>query len=388
MSSRRVSLPVALHTLNTPQTIYSGVSRLSPPSPHSARRSSNFVGSPPSSGPNYGHRRSLPGTPHQRTRHRVLPHLDEDQGSSSSSDNSPRHPSRPTNLARRYKYSLQDGDFMETNNNIRVKDGLDGLGPIEGKLRSFGYKHGSLVDNGYELKGLGKAVARNRGENRRATCPEIYLYPEPSLPTRHIVLRLYGGRNTGKKTLAHQIYHVASSTTPDQTHVISSESEQTASKTINFLLNGEEIQMEIVIESTLESAPFSNHLTMYVVVYSVDSRESFKRAANLLYRIYQNRSTYTVPVVLIGNKIDLKRHTTISTLEGRSLAKIYKCSFVEVSALLSMNTDAMWTELIKQLQDPTENQPTPDPSWMQRLVSRGRHIAKSCEEIVQRLIAA
>ncbi|KHJ92828.1 GTP-binding domain protein, partial [Oesophagostomum dentatum] len=231
-----------------------------------------------------------------------------------------------------------------------LQDGLQSLAPVEGQLRSFGYKHGSLVDNGYELKGLGKVVGRSRGENRRATCPEIYLYPEPSCPSRRVVLRLYGSRNTGKKTLAHQIHHVASTTTPEQTHVISNESEVSASKTISFLLNGEEIQLEIVMESTLESSPFANQITMYVVVYSVDSRDSFKRASNLLYRIYQARNSSDVPVVLVGNKIDLKRHTVISTLEGKSLAKIYKCSFVEVSALYSLNTDAMWAELLKQLQ--------------------------------------
>ncbi|RCN44706.1 hypothetical protein ANCCAN_09281 [Ancylostoma caninum] len=161
---------------------------------------------------------------------------------------------------------------------------------------------------------------------------------------RRVVLRLYGSRNTGKKTLAHQIHHVASSTTPEQTHVISTETEQAASKTINFLLNGEEIELEIVMESTLESSPFANQLTMYVVVYSVDSRESFKRATNLLY------------------------------------------SFVEVSALLSMNMEAMWAELIKQIQDPSDFKPA-DQSWVHRLLLRGRHIAKSCEEIVQRIIA-
>ncbi|KAK6739242.1 hypothetical protein RB195_020974 [Necator americanus] len=233
--------------------------------------------------------------------------------------------------------------------------------PIEGQLRSFGFKHGSLVDNGYELKSLAKTIARKRSETRRATCPEIYLHTETNNPTRHVVLRLYGSRNTGKKTLAHQIHHVASTTKPEQTHIIceahfipASGVEQTTSKTINFLLNGEEIQLEIVMESTLESSPFANHLTMYVVVYSVDSRESFKRATNLLYRIHQARNSPLVPVVLVGNKIDLKRHIVISTLEGKSLAKIYKCSFLEVSALLSMNTDTLWAELIKQIQIATK----------------------------------
>ncbi|KAK5983645.1 GTP-binding protein GEM [Trichostrongylus colubriformis] len=274
---------------------------------------------------------------------------------------------------------------METNNNV-AKNGLQNIERMEGQLRSFDYKNGSLVDNGYELKGLGKAIGRKRGENRRATCPEIYLYPEPSTPARQVLLRLYGGRNAGKKTLAHQIYHLASTTTPEQIHVISSETEEPISKTINFLLNGEEIQLEIVMESTLESSPFTDHVTMFVVVYSVDSRESFKKATHILYRIYQSRSSSFVPVVLVGNKIDLKRNIVISTLEGKSLAKIYKCSFVEVSALLSMNINTMWAELIKQLYVPSEYKP-PDQSWMHKLLVRGRHLAKSCEELVQRIMA-
>ncbi|WKX95620.1 hypothetical protein Q1695_012239 [Nippostrongylus brasiliensis] len=285
-----------------------------------------------------------------------------------------------------YKHTISDSGLMETNNNVYAKTELPSVPRIDGQLRSFEYRNGSLVDNGYELKGLGKAIGRKRGENRRATCPEIYLHPESSQPTRQVLVRLYGSRNVGKKTLAHQIHHVASTTTPEQTHVISSETETAASKTINFLLNGDEVQLEIVMESTLESSPFTDHLTMFVVVYSVDSRESFKRAANVMYRIFQTRKSSVVPVVLVGNKIDLKRNVTVSTLEGRSLAKIYKCSFVEVSALLSMNISTMWTELIRQIEAPTEFK-TPDQSWVHRLLLRGRHIAKSCEELVQRMIS-
>ncbi|VDP19190.1 unnamed protein product [Heligmosomoides polygyrus] len=106
---------------------------------------------------------------------------------------------------------------METNNNASAKDRLQST---EGQLRSFKYKNGSLVDNGFELKARPKAIGRKRGENRRATCPEIYLCPESNLPARQVVVRLYGSRNSGKKTLAHQIYHIASTTTPDQTHVL------------------------------------------------------------------------------------------------------------------------------------------------------------------------
>ncbi|VDM52335.1 unnamed protein product [Angiostrongylus costaricensis] len=269
------------------------------------------------------------------------------------------------------------------------QDSSSDVEPIEGQLRSFEYKHGSFVDNGYEFKGLGRAISRKRDENRRATCPEIYLQPETSSPTRHVVVRIYGSRNSGKKTLAHQIHHVASTTTPNQTHFISGETEEAEprTRTTNFLLNGEEVQLETVMESTLESAPFTDQLTTYIVIYSVDSRESFKRATNILYRIYQTRKCTIIPVLLVGNKIDLKRNIVVSTIEGKSLSKIYKCGFVEVSALLSMNITTMWAELIRQIQDPFDHKPSPEHSWVHRLVVRGRHIAKSCEELVQKIIA-
>lgn len=276
---------------------------------------------------------------------------------------------------------------MEKNNNVRAKDSSSDVESIEGQLRSFEYKHGSLVDNGYEFKGHGRAIFRKRDENRRATFPEIFLQPETSSPTRHVVVRIYGSRNSGKKTLAHQIHHVASTTTPNQTHFISGETEEPRTRTTNFLLNGVEVQLETVMESTLESAPFTDQLTAYIVIYSVDSRESFKQATNILYRIYHTRKCAIIPVVLVGNKIDLKRNIVVSTIEGKSLSKIYKCGFVEVSALLSMNITTMWAELIRQIEDPFDHKTTPEHSWMQRLVIRGRHIAKSCEELVQKIIA-
>ncbi|EYB99114.1 hypothetical protein Y032_0125g1293 [Ancylostoma ceylanicum] len=77
--SRRVSLPV---TLTTPRPSYASGSRLSPPSPFSARRRSQVTGN--AGLPPHGQRRSLPGTPRNISpRHRALPHLDEDGCSTS-----------------------------------------------------------------------------------------------------------------------------------------------------------------------------------------------------------------------------------------------------------------------------------------------------------------
>ncbi|KAL6736249.1 hypothetical protein Aduo_006624 [Ancylostoma duodenale] len=78
--SRRVSLPV---TLTAPRASYASASRLSPPSPYSARRRSQVTTGNVGPSP-HGQRRSLPGTPRNISpRHRALPHLDEDGCSTS-----------------------------------------------------------------------------------------------------------------------------------------------------------------------------------------------------------------------------------------------------------------------------------------------------------------
>ena len=79
------------------------------------------------------------------------------------------------------------------------------------------------------------------------------------------------------------------------------------------------------------------------------------------------------------------------------MSKIYKSSFVEVSALLGMNLDILWAELIRQLEvglirlDSTSRdlfQHPGETTWVEKVVNRGKVFAKSCEEIVMRMIAA
>src|SRR4051794_1586250 len=85
-----------------------------------------------------------------------------------------------------------------------------------------------------------------------------------------------------------------------------------------------------------------------MVVYSVDSRDSFSHAAQILYRLHSHRLKSTFPLILVGNKLDLQRRRRVTTMEGKMLSKIYKCPFVECSSLLSMNIDQLWRETLKK----------------------------------------
>ncbi|CAJ0924942.1 unnamed protein product, partial [Mesorhabditis belari] len=281
-------------------------------------------------------RRSLPSTPRSASPRPIpaqLAHLDgvfppaSSSGASSkasSCEASPRQrsPRRRQLASRRAPVAMRDSGFVESSSTQDAEEE-----DTMGQLRSFDMTKGGLIDRGFQTR-----------------------------PPQPIVPNLLARRATECE-------------------------ESGQSRSINFLLNGEEVQLEILLESALETSPFSPHITMFMVVYSVTSRESFTTAANLLYRIFQHRKNTPVPVILVGNKMDLKRKKLVGTIEGRMLAKIYKCAFVELSALMAMNVDTMWKEILTQIRGVEAD----SRSLLERLVDRGRSIARSCEEIVHRI---
>ncbi|CAD6191468.1 unnamed protein product [Caenorhabditis auriculariae] len=361
MDSRRVSLPAV--TIHSPRPSYLSPTHLSPAASGMmhARRS---LPSTPTPG---GGRRSLPGTPRTVSpRRRPLPLVDEHLPTTSRASSRSKL---------RFRYSKRE----DSSSSSSQRDQLE-MTPKDGNmLRSFDLRHGEIVDRGYQTKKPIQPVLCKPGDGRRATCPEIWLLPESSKSPRHVVMRVYGNKNSGKKTLVRQLYHLATTTNPDTVDV--NDNDEGKTKSLHFLLNGEELELEILMESALENAPFEPSLIIYLIVYSVDSRESFAVASALLDRIGRARGS----TILIGNKMDLKRNQAVSTIEGKSLAKIYKSAFVEVSALLSMNVEDCWSEVLKHIQNPIV--PSQEKTWYEKIVSRGRHIAKSCEEIVQKIIS-
>ncbi|CAD5214479.1 unnamed protein product [Bursaphelenchus xylophilus] len=264
------------------------------------------------------------------------------------------------------------------------------------QMRSFNVdSQGRIVDCGFRRGRPSRPLTRNN-KTRRATCPEIWLSSadDEYRPVTRCVLRLYGSPNVGKKTLAKQMSAHADITACTDLNGMDFEDVGPAS-TIAFMMNENEVQLEIIQGSALESAAFEDVMQIYMVVYSVDSRESFIRAAQILYRLHDTkRRGPKLPVILIGNKVDLQRKRRVSFIEGRMLAKIYKSAFVEASSLLSMNMDQVWEETLKKLQKckmaqerqlQCEEKGKGGNRLMGRIFKRGRRFAKSCEEIVARL---
>uniref|UniRef100_A0A8C3UW37 small monomeric GTPase n=1 Tax=Catharus ustulatus TaxID=91951 RepID=A0A8C3UW37_CATUS len=105
----------------------------------------------------------------------------------------------------------------------------------------------------------------------------------------------------------------------------------------------------------------------FIICYSITDRQSFQEAAEFKELIYRVRHTYDIPVVLVGNKIDLEEFRqactvpqntdkfptcstrAVSTEEGMSLAREYSCSFFETSAALRFYIDDVFHGLVREI---------------------------------------
>ncbi|XP_051813131.1 ras-related and estrogen-regulated growth inhibitor-like protein [Acanthochromis polyacanthus] len=69
-----------------------------------------------------------------------------------------------------------------------------------------------------------------------------------------------------------------------------------------------------------------------ILVYDICDRSSFDVSLQQLQEIRRRRKLSSVPVVIVANKRDLRRHRSVTGEEGRLLALSQRCGFFEVSA--------------------------------------------------------
>ncbi|XP_071943487.1 GTP-binding protein Rheb-like [Antedon mediterranea] len=70
----------------------------------------------------------------------------------------------------------------------------------------------------------------------------------------------------------------------------------------------------------------------FVLVYSVTSQKSFEIVQIIHEKLLDTIGKVTVPIVLVGNKIDLVNDRIITTQMGRDLANSWNAAFIESSA--------------------------------------------------------
>ena len=74
----------------------------------------------------------------------------------------------------------------------------------------------------------------------------------------------------------------------------------------------------------------------FILVFSIVDRETFEALEPKLRRIEKN-DAIKLPIVLVGNKYDLKDQRTVSEQEAQDFAKKYGAKYYDTSALNDMN---------------------------------------------------
>jgi GTPase KRas protein len=82
-------------------------------------------------------------------------------------------------------------------------------------------------------------------------------------------------------------------------------------------------------------------------MFSVTSRSSFEEVKLIHEQILRVRDTDHVPMVLLGNKIDLADQREVSEAEARQLAQEWDCPYFETSAKTRVNVEESIFELVR-----------------------------------------
>jgi len=90
----------------------------------------------------------------------------------------------------------------------------------------------------------------------------------------------------------------------------------------------------------------------FIVVYSINDHYSFEVARQMIKLIKEVRKPEgecQVPVILVGNKKDLRRGRSVSKEEARETASEFACSYYETSALTNRNVQIVFFNMVFQV---------------------------------------
>ncbi|KAI0211774.1 GTP-binding protein Rheb-like protein [Lamellibrachia satsuma] len=111
--------------------------------------------------------------------------------------------------------------------------------------------------------------------------------------------------------------------------------ENTFTKTVK--LRGQEYQLKLIDtagqdEYSIVPNSYAMNIDGYVLVYSVTSRKSFEVVKVIYDKILDLTGKNQLPLVLVGNKTDLRMEREISFEDGKRLSGQWKSMFLETSA--------------------------------------------------------
>lgn len=87
----------------------------------------------------------------------------------------------------------------------------------------------------------------------------------------------------------------------------------------------------------------------FLLVYSINSRQSFEEIRTFQQQILRVKDKDFFPIIVVGNKCDLREERVVSIEEGRALADSFGCKFIETSAKSRINVENSFYDLVREI---------------------------------------
>lgn len=163
-------------------------------------------------------------------------------------------------------------------------------------------------------------------------------------------IMVLGSRNVGKTTLLVQLTesHFVESYYPTIENQFIHEFTLKRSKDVEVKYNLDIVDTSGQDEFSMINAKSMIGVTGCILMYSVANRHSFEIIELIRDKLLDMLGLRELPMVLVGNKIDLDRQ--VSFKEGEELAKKIKCKFVEICVKEGSGIEKPFKVLIESIE--------------------------------------
>jgi Ras family protein len=167
------------------------------------------------------------------------------------------------------------------------------------------------------------------------------------MPVKQRKIAIMGFRSVGKSSLTIQFVENQFVDSYDPTI------ENTFRKTVK--VNNQDYSLELIDtagqdEFSFVSQTYCMNTDGYVLVYSVDSEKSFDIVKSIYGKLKDMTGQRHIPLVLVGNKTDLRMKRVVATETGRQLAESWKGAFLETSAKENQKVPDIFRLLISEIE--------------------------------------
>ncbi|CAG9540919.1 unnamed protein product, partial [Cercopithifilaria johnstoni] len=166
---------------------------------------------------------------------------------------------------------------------------------------------------------------------------------QPSTSTAFYEIYVLGSTGVGKTTLIGQFM------TSDYRNTYATDIVQ-FDNTVSIIIGDKESELTFhEVDLSNNNSWLDGKADIYLLLYSVDSKNSFKDVMNVVECLRESTTARHTPIVMAANKVDLERKRAISKTDAKNAAMTYGFAHYEISVALNLDVDDLLVGLIAEI---------------------------------------